>query len=205
MAEMRIVGIGGSMAERSASLTALRLALDGARSAGATVEMWSVRELALPLFAPSRVATPPPEALRLCEAVQRSDGLVLSSPMYHGTISGSFKNTIDWLELLARRTPPYLTDKFVGLISTAGGTQGLQAVNTMEFIVRSLRGWAVPLVLPIPKAWSLFNDDSTPDPQCVEMLSRLGQEVVRAARRFKEYPSATREADVAESRIEEGQ
>jgi hypothetical protein len=29
-----------------------------------------------------------------------------------------------------------LTDKVVGLISTAGGVQGLQAVNTMEFVVR---------------------------------------------------------------------
>jgi FMN reductase len=150
MAELRIVGIGGSLADRSLSLAALRLALDGARVAGAQVELWDIRERSLPLFAPGLLAKPPPEALRLREAVGAADGLVFSSPMYHGTISGSFKNTVDWLELLADRAPPYLTDKFVGLISTAGGTQGLQAVNTMEFIVRSLRGWAVPLVLPIP-------------------------------------------------------
>ena len=67
--------------------------------------------------------------------------------MYNGTISGSFKNAVDWLKLLDDRTPPYLTDKVVGLISTAGGVQGLQAVNTMEFVVRALRGWAVPCVL----------------------------------------------------------
>ena len=47
--------------------------------------------------------------------------------MYNGTISGSFKNALDWLKLLADRKPPYLTDKVVGLISTAGGMQGLQA------------------------------------------------------------------------------
>src|SRR5215510_11216658 len=34
----------------------------------------------------------------------------------------------------------YLTDKVVGLISTAGGTHGLQPVNAMEFAVRALRG-----------------------------------------------------------------
>ena len=72
--------------------------------------------------------------------------------MYNGTISGSFKNALDWLKLLGDRNPPYLTDKVVGLISTAGGMQGLQAVNTMEFVVRALRGWAVPLV-PIAQAW----------------------------------------------------
>ena len=73
--------------------------------------------------------------------------------MYIGTISGSFKNALDWLKLLGDRNPPYLTDKVVGLISTAGGMQGLQAVNTREFVVRALRGWAVLLVMPIAQAW----------------------------------------------------
>ena len=59
--------------------------------------------------------------------------------MYNGTISGSLKNALDWLILLRDRHPPYLTDKVVGLISTAGGVHGLQAVNTMEFVVRALR------------------------------------------------------------------
>lgn len=37
------------------------------------------------------------------------------------------------------------------------GVQGLQAVNTMEFVVRALRGWVVPLVIPIPEAWKAFD------------------------------------------------
>ena len=40
-----------------------------------------------------------------------------------------------------RRDPPFLHDKVVGLISAAGGTQGLQAINTMEFATRALRAW----------------------------------------------------------------
>jgi hypothetical protein len=48
------------------------------------------------------------------------------------------KNALDWLKLLGDRDPPYLTDKVVGLISTAGGVQALQAVNAMEFVVRAL-------------------------------------------------------------------
>ena len=46
--------------------------------------------------------------------------------MYHGTVSGSFKNALDWLQLLSDRDPPYLTNKVVGLVSTAGGVQGLR-------------------------------------------------------------------------------
>ncbi len=77
------------------------------------------------------------------------------------------------------------TDKIVGLISTARGVQGLQAVNTMEFIVRALRGWAVPLVLPIPNATQAFDEDGNPrDPRIGGQLRLLGEEVVRAARQM---------------------
>ena len=104
--------------------------------------------------------------------------------MYHGTISGSFKNCLDWLQLLGDRDPPYLTNKVIGLISTAGGVQGLQAINTMEFVVRALRGWAVPMVLPIPAAWRIFEDGRVIDAAVERQLHALGPEVVRAARQF---------------------
>jgi hypothetical protein len=51
-----------------------------------------------------------------------------------------FKDAIGWLQLLCDRHPPYLTDTAVGLISTVGGVQGRQAVDTMAFIVRRYGG-----------------------------------------------------------------
>jgi FMN reductase len=65
--------------------------------------------------------------------------MIWSSPLYHGTVSGAFKNALDWLDLLSDRDPPFLTDKVIGLISAAGGVQALQAVNTMEFVVGAPR------------------------------------------------------------------
>ena len=64
--------------------------------------------------------------------------MIWASLLYHGTVSGAFKNALDWLDLLNDREPPFLTDKVVGLISTAGGVQGLQAINTMEFVVSTV-------------------------------------------------------------------
>ena len=111
--------------------------------------------------------------------------MIWSSPLYRGSISGSFKNALDWLILLGERDPPYLADKVIGLISVAGGTQGLQAINTMEFIVRALRGWAVPLVVPIPQSWKAFEDSGRPaNPQIEEPLKTLGGEVTRVAGRL---------------------
>jgi len=122
---------------------------------------------------------------RFAETVYAADGMIWSSPLYQGSISGSFKTALDWLIVLGKREPPYLTDQFIGLISVAGGTQGLQAINTMEFIVRALRAWAVPLVVPIPQSWQAFEDSGRPaNPQIEEPLRTLGGEVVRVARRF---------------------
>ena len=177
----RIVGLGGSLRVPSSSLRALRLALDASAAAGADVELLDLRALDLPLFG-TQSAHVPAGAVRLAEEVGGADGMVWSSPLYHGTVSAAFKNALDWLQLLADRDPPFLTDKPVGLIATAAGVQGLQAVNTMEFVVRALRGWAVPFVVPIARAHQAFVDDGSPRERVVaDQLRRLGQEVVRAA------------------------
>ena len=172
------------MAETSSSLSALEIALRGARNAGAETQLLDVRSLALPMYEPG-LDDLPRQIERLNDTVYEADGLIWSSPLYHGTISGSFKNVLDWLNPLGRREPAYLTNKVVGLISTAGGTQGLQAINTMEFMVRALRGWAVPLVQPIPRAWKVFNDAGEIEDEAIEkQLLNLGREVARAAHQF---------------------
>jgi FMN reductase len=181
---VRVVGLGGSLRKESTSRTALQTALDGAAADGAEVELIWVRDLDLPLY--SAEHSPPPAAHRFADAVHRCDALIWSTPTYHGSVSGSFKNALDWLILLAEREPPYLSNKPIGLITTAGGVQGLQAVNTMDFIARSLRGWSVPLVLPVAQSWQSFDPDGHLKDEAIEaQLRKLGAEVVRAARQFQ--------------------
>jgi FMN reductase len=163
--------------------------------------LFDVRQLDLPMYVPN-AAEVPSEARRLCEAVYTCDGMLWSSPLYHGTISGSFKNALDWLQLIGDRQPPYLTDKVIGLISTAGGTQGLQAVNTMEFIVRALRGWAVPLVIPIPQAWRVFQQGKVLDDSIASQLRALGGEVARAAEHFAAERITSPEAGRVEATLQ---
>ena len=50
----------------------------------------------------------------------------------------------------------------------------------MEFVVRALRGWAVPLVLPIPQAWQVFKDGRVLDKRVEEQLRALGHDSGRA-------------------------
>jgi FMN reductase len=121
----------------------------------------------------------------MVEALESADGLLWSSPLYQGSVAGSFKNALDWLHLPSGSV--YLTDKPIGLISVSGGTQGLQAINAMEFSVRALRGWAVPYVVPAPRA--AFEEDRVVDPGVERQLKMLGSEVVRLAEHFTVHES----------------
>jgi FMN reductase len=185
--KIRIVGIGGSLSKNSTSLAALKLALQGAAEAGAEVELIDVGSLNVPFYSPEGEV--PEAARRLADSVYHADGLLWASPLYHGTISGSFKNAIDWLQLLGDRQPAYLTDKVVGLISTAGGAHGVQAVNTMQAIVHALRGISVSRFVPIPRAWQVFGEaGAIKDAQFENQLKLLGGEVVELARRVRHVP-----------------
>lgn len=197
MATLTVVGLGGSLARVSRSRAALQVALAGAAEAGAETQLLDLRELDLPMFNPED-DQPTPAAQELIQACYGADGLLWSSPLYQGTISGAFKNALDWLRLLGDREPPFLHDKVVGLISAAGGTQGLQAINTMEFATRALRAWAVPYVVPVAAAARVFDRDGRIHDQAVELqLRTLGGEVVRVAERFASDRSLHRQDECA--------
>src|SRR5262249_32683518 len=199
---LTVVGLGGSLARASRSLAALQVALDGAAAAGATTKLLDLRELDLPMYNPDDEREPPAAAATLIEACCEADGMLGSSPMCQGTISGAFKNALDWLHALGSREPPYLYDEVIGLISAAGGSQGLQAINTMEFAVRALRGWAVPYVIPVDSAFRVFDSAGRVTDEGIELqLRTLGAEVVRVATRFDHAtPQRARECEESAER-----
>ena len=203
---MKVVGLGGSLRDVSRSRAALEVALGGAAAAGATVDLLDLRRLELPMYNPELEPEAPESVWNLLEASYGADGMIWSSPMYNGSVSGSFKNAIDWLHMLGTRDPSFLHDKVIGLISAAGGTQGLQVVNTMEFSVRSLRAWAVPYVVPVPLATSAFTDSGEgQDPAVEQQLKLLGEEVVRVAGRFARDPALHRQLECDEAAEQVGQ
>jgi FMN reductase len=140
-----IVGIGGTMRADSGSEQALRVALLAAEAGGATTRMFGGVELArLPIYDPQDEEGV--DARReLVDAVRQADGVIISSPGYHGSISGLIKNALDGLEDLRADQRPYLDGRAVGLIVTADGWQaGGSTLAALRAIVHALRGWPTP-------------------------------------------------------------
>ena len=152
---LKVVGVGGTLREGSASLGALRRALAAAGEAGAETGFLDLRELDLPMYKPGRsLEEYGPGVGRLVGELRGADAVLISTAAYHGTLASVTKNALDFAQFLSGGEHPYLDGKVVGLISTAGGEQaGANAAGAMVHVVHALRGVVAPLVVSIPKAW----------------------------------------------------
>jgi FMN reductase len=168
---IRLVGIGGSTRKGSHSLVALKAALRLAEEAGAETVLADVRELALPVYnADWQVADYPPSLAWLLDEVRASDGLILCSPTYHGTVTGAVKNVLDALDFMIDDTPSNLGGRPVGLMAY-GGQSAVNVLNALHHAVRGLNGHATKTFVAVPG--SAF-DDRWVDVTEEGVLKRLG-------------------------------
>ncbi len=161
-----IVGIGGSIDPDSQSERALRAVLAAARRGGAGTRMFTGRALD---FEPYHSGAVLPESARdYIEAVRSADAVVISSPGYHGTVSGLVKNALDYLEELRTDDRPYLHGRPVGAIAVARGWQAaVGTLGTLRSVIHSLRGWPTPLGLTVNSAVTTFDEQDVPDDPAV--------------------------------------
>jgi FMN reductase len=155
-----LVGIGGTTRPESTSERVLIKALEAAEQAGARTRLLSGVFLSkLPIYDPT-TSVGSPELQVMLDAVRDADGLLISTPGYHGSVSGLIKNAIDGLEGLRQDARPYLEGRAVGCIVVADGWQaGGTALSALRTIVHALRGWPTPLGLTLnPSAGKLFDE-----------------------------------------------
>lgn len=176
-AKPRIVGLGGTSRPESTSECALRACLARIETLGASTEAFCSESLDLPLYGTGAPLTP--AARRLVEAIRQCDGLVISSPCYHGGISGAIKNALDYVEELRDDARPYLDGRAVGIVVCA---YGVQAVGTtlvgIRSIAHALRGWPTPLAAGIHATGKIFGADGRcTDPAAAAQLDLVAEQV----------------------------
>jgi NAD(P)H-dependent FMN reductase len=91
----RLLALCGSLRHQSRSLALLE-------AFGHRAPAWSSFQIhrglgLLPLFNPDDEARPSAEVRRLWAAVDQADALVIASPEYAHGVTGTIKNTLDWL------------------------------------------------------------------------------------------------------------
>lgn len=190
MGEVLIVGLGGTTRPDSSSERAVRFTLKEAAKLGARVQMFSGSHLLLPMYAPES-ADRSAGATALVDTLRKADGVVLSSPGYHGSISGLLKNALDYAEDMRGDPLVYLERRAVGCIVCAAGWQAVGTTLTaMRSIVHALRGWPTPMGVGINTAVAkTFDaDGNCVDPAVSLQLNALAGQVVGFARAFGASP-----------------
>lgn len=177
-----IVGLGGTMRLGSTSELALRHALSVAEEMGAATEAITGPALELPFYDadnPHRT----PAARRLIQCLRAADGVILSSPSYHGSVSGMLKNALDYAEDLRGDDRPYFDGRAVGCIVCAHGIQSMGvSLVAMRTIVHSLRGWPTPFAATLNSSEPPFLEGQPADEETARKLATVAEQVVHFAR-----------------------
>lgn len=186
--KIKIIGIGGSIENRSNTLAALKYAMDEVKKYGADCELFDIKKLDFPIFHPGKGIEQGGEKLKnFLENVYKADGYIFASPEYHGTVSGAFKNVIDYLEFLSLRKPPYLTNKPIGIIATGGGeVSGITTIQSIISIAYNLRAIAASNNVAIVSSHKHFDEKHVIINESTRRrIKRLAEEVIDLAGKFK--------------------
>ncbi len=172
---IRITGVCGSLSADGATKKALAIALSGAAEYDAETALLELRDFNLVFYGSVPENEYPPDILRLRRALRDSQGIILATPEYHGSLSGTLKNMLDLMSIEEFET------KIIGLVGVAGGHIGaINSLNTMKTICRNLHCWVLPQEVSIANSANVFDDDGTvKDPGLEERLLNVGRQVVK--------------------------
>jgi FMN reductase len=180
---MNLVALGGSLREQSLSAAALRASVEMAASLGANTQLLDLRLLGLPTYIPDvPIEAYPPDCqaklLHFVRVVRDADAMLWATPTYHGSMSGAFKNAIDYMQMLAQDPAPYLQGKAVGLIAVGDSSP----FTSMSACVHELRAWLAPTRVMLKSSDFSTNLTLSSD-SGVRRTARLVNELVQ----FKPY------------------
>ena len=137
--KLNVLGVGSSMRQGSYSTTALNMILDMAKGNEAETKLLDLRQTNLPMLYSAKEDTH--EIDQVTELVEWADAYILATPDYHGSMSGSLKNFLDyfWSEF-AGKTFGYIV---------ASHEKGLTVMDQMRTAVRQCYGWSIPYGISI--------------------------------------------------------
>ena len=120
----RILLLYGSLRERSYSRLLTLEAERLLQAMGAETRVYDPRELPVA----DSVPADHPKVAELRASSLWSEGQVWCSPERHGTVTGVFKNQIDWLPLELRGVRP-TQGRTLAVMQVSGGSQSFNSVN----------------------------------------------------------------------------
>ncbi|WP_310556306.1 NAD(P)H-dependent oxidoreductase [Flavobacterium sp.] len=124
----------------------------------ATVEILDLASYNFPIFEErlKNQSNPSLTSLEFKNKIISSDGIMIVTPEYNGSIPASLKNVIDLLYEEWHRKP-------IAFSTVSGGDfGGLQALTHLQFIFWKMRAWTFTANFPVSRVQEKFDDFGVP-------------------------------------------
>lgn len=155
MKKIKILGIDGVVRKDSMSRQLLAKTLESFNIDTTVVTLFDQSYRKLPLYDDSPELLDNPDINFLLNAVRETDVIILSSPEYHGSMSGALKNALDWCTHVEGR----FKGKLVGLVGGGASFANSGANIQMMMAVRAMHGWLMPeVLLSAVNIWDVFDE-----------------------------------------------
>jgi chromate reductase len=188
----KILAFAGSLRKDSLNKKLIKIAVEGAKKAGAEVTLIDLKDFPLPIYDQDIEDSQglPENALKLKNLFESHDGFLLSLPEYNSSLPAVFKNTIDWVSRKARPEEIYLCgfiDKAVTLMSASPGQLGgLRAITHARTMFSNVYSIVLPKMKAIPKADQAFDESGKlKDAKQQQDVMQLGAQLADFLKKYK--------------------
>jgi NAD(P)H-dependent FMN reductase len=174
---INILGVAGSMRQESYSTLGLKMVLEEAKKYGSESDLLDLRDRNLPLYDPGAPSSNDSSfnnsnnvLEKISTALKWADALVLASPDYHGSMSGTLKNFLDYFwEDFAGKTFGYMI---------ASHEKGLTVADQMRTAVRQCYGWSMPYNISINGEKDFDSEGNLVNSALVKRIKMLARDLV---------------------------
>ncbi len=194
----KILAFAGSLRKGSFNKKLVKIAVEGAREAGADVTLIDLADFPMPIYDGDleQEKGMPPNALRLKNLMLENNGLLIASPEYNSSISAVLKNAIDWVS----RPQPNEEDLIVFknkvaciMSASPGYFGGIRGLVHLRSILGNIRVLVLPNQIFIPNAHKAFDEndqliDSKKQSQTKEQGTLLAQAVRKHSLELSDSP-----------------
>lgn len=185
MTAAKILAFAGSARQDSYNKKLVKIAVEGAKAAGAEVTYLDFRDLPLPLYDEDLEETEglPENALKLKAMMKAHQGFLIACPEYNSSITPLLKNAIDWASRPEPGEPPLalvcFKEKVAVLMSASpGGLGGLRGLSHVRSILSSIGVLVLPAQKAIGSAYQAFDEnDNLKDESQQTAIVQLGSKL----------------------------
>jgi len=185
--QIKLVAFAGSTRSSSLNKLLVKIAAEGAETAGAVVSYIDLRDYPLPLYDGDYEADNayPENALALKELFKAHGGFLIASPEYNSGYSAVLKNTLDWVSRPAVAGEPSLvafSGKYASLMAAApGALGGLRGLYQVRELLMNMGVFVLPKMHALNFAMKAFDENGhLKDADTAKIIEQLGAQTVTA-------------------------